>query len=84
MIRIDEYLLNKSTLNPSIKLKGKHVKQNIKTQKHTVAYTVKATNETLAKIIKDEFEKQSGIVNLNHIDVSDVTDFHNVFYEKEN
>ena len=43
--------------------------------------TIIATNETLKKIIKQEIEKYGAKADLNHIDVSRVTDMSCMFYD---
>lgn len=41
--------------------------------------TIKATNETIQKIVKDELDRLGNDANLNHIDVSKVTSMRHLF-----
>jgi surface protein len=40
---------------------------------------IKATNDTIQKIVKDEIDRLGPEANLNHIDVSEVTNMYNLF-----
>lgn len=47
--------------------------------KSSKRYTIKATDETIKKIVKDELDRLGHDIGLNHIDVSEVTDMNNLF-----
>ena len=47
--------------------------------KNTKKYAIKATDATIKKIVKDELDRLGHDADLNHIDVSEVTDMNKLF-----
>ena len=47
--------------------------------KSSKRYTIKATDDTIHQIVKDELDRLGHDADLNHIDVSEVTDMNHLF-----
>ena len=59
------------------------IPQEKKELKESYGETIQATDETIRQIVKDEIEKYGRFCNLNHIDVSKVTDMDSLFYDTD-
>lgn len=51
----------------------------MKSTANTSNHTIKATNQTIHSIVKDELQRLGLAADLNHIDVSEVTDMSFMF-----
>ena len=60
------------------------IQEYLLSKKHNkLEHTIHATNDTIKQIVKSEIDKLGNNADLNHIDVSEVTDFRNVFRLKK-
>jgi len=60
-----------------------YIKQKLEALFRRKFFTIKATNETIKKIVEDEIYKLGYEADLNHIDVSEVTDMDCLFYNSK-
>ena len=72
-------LLGSRTFRRNMKELSEYITEYISSGRRRKPSTIKATNNTIKKIVKQELDRLGLNADLNHIDVSDVTDMTGLF-----